>query len=168
VESVVRIATVDSVDIAELASVAALTFPLACPPSVSPDNVAAFIDANLSEARFAEYLADPGRRILTARHDDRIVGYAMLIRDPDDGRVELSKMYVSPDNHGSGVSTALMDASLAAAADWGAESVWLGVNQKNERAQRFYTKSGFAVTDTRTFQLGAHTEHDYVMTRSTR
>jgi GNAT superfamily N-acetyltransferase len=167
VESVVSIATADSVDVAELASVAARTFPLACPPSVSPDNVAAFIDANLSETRFAEYLTDPRRRILTASYDDRIVGYAMLIRD-DDGRVELSKMYVLPDNHGSGVSTALMDAALAAAADWGAEGVWLGVNQKNERAQRFYTKSGFAVTDTRTFQLGSHTEHDYVMTRSTR
>lgn len=167
-ESVVSIATAGSGDITELASVAARTFPLACPPAVSPDNVAAFIDANLSELRFAEYLTDPRRRILTARYDDRIVGYAMLIRDVDDDRVELSKMYVLPDNHGSGVSTALMDASLTAAADWGAECVWLGVNQKNERAQRFYTKSGFAVTDTRTFQLGSHTEHDYVMTRATR
>jgi ribosomal protein S18 acetylase RimI-like enzyme len=168
VESVVSIAAADSVGIVELASVAARTFPLACPPSVSPDNVAAFIDANLSEARFAEYLTDPRRRILIARHDDRIVGYAMLIRDVDDDRVELSKMYVLPDNHGSGVSTALMDASLAAAAEWGAESVWLGVNQKNQRAQRFYTKSGFAVTGTRTFQLGSHTEHDFLMARSTR
>ena len=167
-ESVVSIATSDSVDVTELASVAARTFPLACPPSVSPANIAAFIDANLSEQRFTGYLTDSRRRILTARCDDRIVAYAMLIRDGDDDRVELSKMYVLPDNHGSGVSTALMDASLAAAADWGAACVWLGVNQKNERAQRFYTKSGFAITGTRTFQLGAHTEHDYVMTRATR
>ena len=137
-----RIATADSVDIAELAAVAARTFPLACPPSVTRANIASFVDANLSDARFAEYLADPQRLILTASHDDRIVGYAMLIRgvgdDPDVQRavrvrpaVELSKMYVLPDHHGSGVSTALMDAALAAAAEWGAGCVWLGVNQKN-------------------------------------
>ena len=100
----------------------------------------------------------------------------MLIRgvgdDPDVQRavhvrpaVELSKMYVLPDNHGSGVSTALMDAALAAAAEWGAGCVWLGVNQKNERAQQFYKKCGFTVNGTRTFQLGAHTESDYVMVR---
>ena len=74
-------------------------------------------------------------------------------------------MYVLPDHHGSGVSTALMDAALAAAVDWGAACVWLGVNQGNLRAQRFYTKCGFTINGTRTFQLGGHDENDYVMVR---
>jgi ribosomal protein S18 acetylase RimI-like enzyme len=173
---VVRIATPDSVDVAELADVAARTFPLACPPSVSPANIASFIDTNLSDARFTEYLADPRRLILTASQHDRIVGYAMLIQgvgdDPDVQQAvpvrpaaELSKMYVLPENHGSGVATALMDAALAAAVDWDADCVWLGVNQKNHRAQRFYKKSGFIINGTRTFQLGGHDEDDYVMVR---
>jgi ribosomal protein S18 acetylase RimI-like enzyme len=172
----VRIATADSVDIAELAAVAARTFPLACPPSVTRANIASFVDANLSEARFAEYLSDPQRLILTAGQGDRIIGYAMLIRGVgDDPEVEqavpvrpaaeLSKMYVLPDHHGSGVSTALMDASLAAAVEWGVGCVWLGVNQENHRAQRFYTKCGFSINGTRTFQLGAGRESDYVMVR---
>jgi GNAT superfamily N-acetyltransferase len=173
---VVGIATTDSVDVAELAAVAAHTFPFACPASVTHANIAAFIEANLSDVRFAEYLSDPRRLILTADYDDRIAGYAMLIRgvgdDPEVQRavpvrpaVELSKMYVLPHHHGSGVSTALMDAALAAAADWDAACVWLGVNQKNSRAQRFYTKCGFTINGTRTFQLGADTENDYVMVR---
>ena len=175
-EPLARIATADSVDIVELAAVAARTFPLACPPSVASEDIAAFIDANLTDVRFAEYLADPQRLILTAGQDDRITGYAMLINgvndDPDVRQAvhirpaaELSKMYVLPAHHGSGVSTALMDAALAAAAEWGADCVWLGVNQKNQRAQRFYRKCGFTVNGTRTFQLGAHVEHDYVMVR---
>jgi len=164
VEPVIRIAAADSVG--ELAAVAARTFPLACPPSVAPEDIAAFVEANLSELRFIEYLADPQRLILTANQDDRIVGYAMLIRGGGgDDRVELSKMYVLPAQHGSGVSTLLMNAALAAAADWGADYVWLGVNQENQRAQRFYRKSGFTVNDTRTFHVGAGIEHDYVMVR---
>ena len=76
-------------DLPELADVAALTFPLACPASVSADNIAAFIDENLSEQRFRDYLADPDRWVLAAREDERIVGYAMLIRGvPDDDDVQ--------------------------------------------------------------------------------
>ncbi|MFZ0229899.1 MAG: GNAT family N-acetyltransferase [Mycobacterium sp.] len=175
-EPVARIATADSVDIVELAAVAARTFPLACPPSVASEDIASFIDANLSEERFAEYLADPQRLILTTGHDDRITGYAMLINgvndDPDVQRAvdirpaaELSKMYVLPAQHGSGASTALMAAALAATADWGAKCVWLGVNQKNQRAQRFYRKCGFTVNGTRRFHVGVGIEHDYVMAR---
>jgi GNAT superfamily N-acetyltransferase len=174
--TVARIAAADSVDTVELAAVAARTFPLACPPSVTPEDIASFVDANLSDVRFAEYLADPHRLILTASYDERIVGYAMLISGVNDDAdvqraveirpaAELSKMYVLAAHHGSGVSTALMNAALAAATEWGAGCVWLGVNRKNQRAQQFYKKCGFTVEGTRTFRLGAHLESDYVMVR---
>jgi ribosomal protein S18 acetylase RimI-like enzyme len=163
-------------DLPELADVAARTFPLACPPTVSSDNVAAFIAENLSAARFSDYLADPARAVLTAREDGRITGYAMLIRgvidDADVQRavplrpaVELSKMYVLPDGHGAGVSAALMAAAVGEARELGATCVWLGVNQENQRAQRFYAKHGFAVSGTKTFRLGEAVENDYVMVR---
>jgi GNAT superfamily N-acetyltransferase len=174
VEPVVRVAT--TVDAVELGAIAARTFPLACPPSVALADIASFIDANLSDARFAEYLADPQRRIFTAAHEGRMIGYAMLINgvsdDPEVQRAvdirpaaEISKMYVLAAHHGSGVATALMDAALAAAAEWQACCVWLGVNQKNQRAQQFYQRCGFTVSGTRSFRLGDHTESDHVMVR---
>jgi ribosomal protein S18 acetylase RimI-like enzyme len=176
VEPVVRIASASTVDAAELAAVAARTFPLACPPSVALADVASFIDDNLSDVCFAEYLADPQRRIFTAAREGRIIGYAMLINgvsdDPQVQRAvdirpaaEISKMYVLAAHHRAGVATALMDAALVTAADWGTGCVWLGVNQKNERAQQFYKRHGFTVNGTRSFRLGAHTESDYVMVR---
>jgi ribosomal protein S18 acetylase RimI-like enzyme len=161
----VRVVTTGSVDAEELAALAARTFPLACPPATAPENIASFIDTNLSPERFAEYLADPQRAIITAVLDGRIIGYAMLVRGVADDTAELSKMYVLPDHHGAGVSTTLMDLTLATAKEWGARSVWLGVNQKNQRAQRFYAKNGFKINGTRTFQLGARRENDYVMVR---
>ena len=163
----VRVRVADSGDAAELADVAAATFPLACPPSARAEDVAAAIVANLSEERFAGYLRDPDRRVLAARDGGRIVGYAMLIRD-DSGPstvVELSKIYLSPAHHRTGAASALMEAGLAWAAGAGAQSVWLGVNQANERAQRFYGKHGFEITGTRTFALGRSMQDDYVMTR---
>ena len=165
----VRAASIADAD--ELAAIAAETFPLACPPSADPADIAACIAENLSAERFAGYLRDPRHRVLAARCDGRIIGYAMLIRDdasgdaPAHGDVELSKIYVLAEHHRSGAAAALMDAGLAWAAEHNARAVWLGVNQNNERAQAFYRKHGFAVTGTRTFQLGASMEDDFVMVR---
>jgi ribosomal protein S18 acetylase RimI-like enzyme len=172
----VHLATASSVDADELAAIAAQTFPLACPPSTPPDNIASFIDTNLSAARVAEYLSDPQRVILTARQDGRIIGYAMLIRDVSDDpdvqqavalrpAAELSKIYLLPEHHGTGVSTRMMELILATAAEWRVRSLWLGVNQENQRAQHFYVKSGFKINGTRTFQVGDRRENDYVMVR---
>lgn len=158
----VHVAPADPADALELAAVAAQTFPLACPPTAPAQDIASFVEANLSVERFAQYLADPDRAVLTAALDGRIIGYTMLIRDAV-GDAELSKIYVLPEYHGGGASIALMRRTLATAQRWGAPRVWLGVNQANERAQRFYAKSGFTISGTRTFQLGAHLEHDYVM-----
>jgi GNAT superfamily N-acetyltransferase len=136
----VHVAVAESANAVELAAVDARTFPLACPPASTAENIAAFIETHLSAARFAEYIADPDRVVLAAYDDGRILGYCMLIHgvpDDDDVRravavrptVELSKMYVLPDNHGAGVSAALMDAALDQAVATAMGSVWLGVNQ---------------------------------------
>ena len=136
-----RITIPAAAELPELAAVAAKTFPLACPPSVSAENVAAFIDENLSEAHFAGYLANPDRVLLIAREDGRMIGY------------------------GAGTSASLMAESVKRAGELDAKCVWLGVNQKNERAQRFYTKHGFSINGTKTFRLGSRIENDYVMVR---
>lgn len=172
----VTVTAATTAGLTELADVAARTFPLACPPAVSAENVAAFIAANLSAARFADYLQDLDRAVFTAVDDGRIVGYAMLIHGvPDDAdvqravtarpAVELSKIYVLPESHGGTTSAALLQAVLDYALDCGAHCLWLGVNQQNQRAQRFYGKHQFTVAGTKTFTLGAAVEQDYVMVR---
>jgi ribosomal protein S18 acetylase RimI-like enzyme len=165
-------------DEAALAAVAAATFPLACPPHTTEEAKAAFIRAVLSEDRFAEYLADSGRRLLIAEDaDGSAVGYTMVnLGEPADEDVrtsvrvrptaELSKCYVLPGHHGEGVASLLMMESIAAAAASGAEGMWLGVNQENARAQRFYGKHGFERVGAKRFLVGDRYEDDWVMERA--
>ncbi|MEV6427092.1 GNAT family N-acetyltransferase [Nocardia sp. NPDC051463] len=161
-------------DAEALSDVAAATFPLACPPGATADDMEIFISDVLSGERFGEYLTDPTRTVLKAVANGDIVGYAMLhAGDPTDPQVaaavnlrpvvEISKMYVLPGHHGSGVSKALMRAALQRAREEGAAGVWLGVNQENTRAQRFYTKHGFTRVGTKTFHVGNQLHHDFVM-----
>lgn len=163
-------------DVPTLAAVAAATFVLACPPSMSAERVQAFVSEVLSPERFTAYLADPDRHVLLAERPGAALGYAMLVAgEPgdDDVRaairhrptVELSKIYVLPEAHGSGAAALLMERGLDWARGAGAAGVWLGVNQQNERAQRFYAKSGFERVGTKRFLVGGVHEDDYVMER---
>jgi ribosomal protein S18 acetylase RimI-like enzyme len=163
-------------DAEQLADVAAVTFPLACPPGATSQSIQAFIDDVLSREKFGEYLGDPLRTILAARENDSIVGYAMTIggepSDPDISRalrftptLELSKMYVLPGHHGKAVSSELMAAVVEQASAGGCAGVWLGVNQQNVRAQRFYAKYGFVQVGTKTFTVGSEIHDDFVMER---
>jgi GNAT superfamily N-acetyltransferase len=164
-------------DVSAVAAVAAATFELACPPSMTRDRVEAFVDEVLSPERFADYVADPSRQVLLAETEGTVLGYAMLVRgepSDDDVRatirlrptVELSKIYVLPQAHGTGAAALLMGRALEWARESGAAGVWLGVNQQNERAQRFYGKSGFARVGTKRFLVGGVYEDDYVMERA--
>ncbi len=136
-------------------------------------SVGAFIAENLTADRFAEYVADAGRAVLLAEDDGRAVGYAMLVHgEPYDADVralvrhvpttELSKIYVLPDAQGGVVAGALLAAAVEAAREVGAAGIWLGTNQLNTRAQRFYEKSGFERVGAKRFWVGDHHEDDYV------
>lgn len=164
----IRLAT--SADAAQLAELAAATFPLACPASAKPADIQSFIDTNLSKEMFTGYLQDAARAILVA---GEFAGYTLVVfQEPTDADVvaavtqrptaELSKCYVRAETHGSGLASQLMQASLDLARSRGAVSVWLGVNEENAKANRFYEKHGFAQVGTKRFKLGERWEHDFV------
>ncbi|MBF4462985.1 MULTISPECIES: GNAT family N-acetyltransferase [unclassified Rathayibacter] len=164
-------------DAERLAELAGETFPLACPPHTTAEAKAEFIRTVLSSERFRGYLADPMRSVLVEEDGSGALdGYTMLVRvepsDPDvraaissAPSVELSKFYTRSERHGSGLAARLMAATLEEARASGAAGVWLGVNQENGRAQRFYLKHGFAVVGRKRFLVGDRHEDDFVLER---
>ncbi|MBX0300690.1 GNAT family N-acetyltransferase [Cryobacterium sp. 1639] len=163
---------------AALAEVAAATFALACPPHTSADAIAAFLRDVLAPANFEAFLADPDRLLLVAEDAvGALAGYTMLVfGEPHDAdaagairirpTAELSKCYVRAEAHGSGTAAALMTATLDAARGRGAAGSWLGVNQENVRALRFYGKHGFMQVGIKRFLVGERYEDDYVLERA--
>lgn len=157
-----------------VAAVAAETFELACPPGTAPSAIAAFIAEKLSETQFGSHLRSQEHTILLADVNGEIAGYTMLVAgEPSDEDVaavvstrptiELSKCYVRGSFHGHGVAGALMQASLDRGTELGAASIWLGVNQRNARALRFYERSGFRRVGTKHFLVGDELHDDFVL-----
>lgn len=165
-------------DAAALHRIAALTFPLACTPHTTEAEKAAFVAENLDESAFARYLADPTRILLIAVDDlDEPIGYTMLVTgDPLDldvatairyrPTIELSKMYVHPTHHGSGIAQRLITTTLDEARGTGAAGIWLGVSEENARANAFYAKHGFERVGRKRFQVGNRWENDFVRERA--
>ena len=160
-------------DASLLSALATEAFPLACPPETTTENIRAFCEQNLSPGAFEKYLASAEIAIWIAEDSDTPVGYVMSVAgepgDPDIAgsvthrpTVEISKLYVLSSHHGSGLAGKLLALALEHARNDGAASVWLGVNQENRRANRFYEKSGFALVGERFFQVGASLESDVV------
>lgn len=172
--STIDITVAAPADAAQLAAVAAVTFPLACPADSLPEDIARHIETQLSAERFTGYIESARHTILCLREGERIGGWSMVALDqPTDEdvlgalsispTVELSKFYVHPDHHGRGAAAALMQRTLELAAGSGLPGVWLGVNQENARALRFYSKHGFRRVGTKRFRLGDRFEDDFIL-----
>jgi ribosomal protein S18 acetylase RimI-like enzyme len=187
-DAVIRQATAD--DAVALAELAAATFPLACPPVMTEDDINGYIAEHLTETRFSSYIANAERTVMVlegpnadpgdapaTRPGLRLVGYSMLIHTPPlDVEVQaaltlrptsmLSKFYIRADAHGSGLSHRLMNATLSAAAENGSRAVWLSVSEENVRAQKFYAKNGFRTVGGMNFPTGRLTLRDFVLERA--
>ncbi|MFF2454501.1 GNAT family N-acetyltransferase [Isoptericola sp. NPDC058082] len=189
---VVRPARAD--ESAHVAWLAALTFPLACPPGTPVATMAAHVAAHLSPGAVGAWVASDRHALLVAV-DDRPgapddgsttpLGYALVSFGEPDGDeerevlravvgagpyAELSKIYVHPDALGGGVAAQLLEAAAAAATGLGTVAgvdapLWLGTNAQNARAQAFYRKHGFVVAGTRTYDVGGVRHDDVVMVR---
>ena len=170
---VVEIRAATPADAPVLASLAERTFGLACPPGTSQDAIDSFLAKHLSETGFDGYLKDADRALFLAVENGEPVGYTMVVfaepSDPDVASAltlhptaELSKVYVLAEHHGSGIAGTLVETSIQSAIDRGAAGIWLGVNQQNARANRFYEKQGFALVGTKKFLVGDRWEDDFV------
>jgi len=98
-------------------------------------------------------------------------GYAKLNKgQPADGIVgtkpiELVRLYVDRKWLGRGVGEALMRRCLEEAGRAGFKTIWLGVWERNLRAQAFYRKWEFQAVGKHVFQLGEDAQTDILMER---
>lgn len=163
-------------DASRLSLLGAATFRETFERENSPEDMARYLAEAFTPARQATEIADPAGAVLLAERpgpagDAELVGYVHLVSGAAPAAVqgpaplELKRLYVARAWHGRGVAQALMDAALDAARARGAETLWLGVWERNPRAAAFYAKYGFVRVGEHTFVLGADAQTDWVLAR---
>ena len=159
-------------DAAALAAFAARTFRETFEADNTPEDMALHLKTSYGPELQAAELRDPGTVTLLAEDGRRLAGYSQLrenpapecVRGPEP--IEIRRFYVDRAWQGRGVAQALMVASLEAAMQRGARTVWLAVWERNLRAQAFYRKCGFEDCGAKEFVLGQDRQTDRVMVRA--
>ncbi|MDC8011841.1 GNAT family N-acetyltransferase [Tahibacter soli] len=138
--------------------------------SATPENIAAHLDRSYRTDLQAAELARPQRRTLVAEADGAWAGYAQVdfATDPPvpldvSGAVQLSRIYLLPEHHGTGLAARLLGAVRDLAAGQGAGAWWLTVWKESPRAIAFYRAQGFREVGECTFLIGDDPQVDYVM-----
>ena len=168
----VTIRRADSEDAELLAELGASTFSETFAADNKPEDLSAYLAESFSVARQTEELADPASTFFIAEVEGHAAGYAKLhAGEPEEGvegrkPVELVRLYVSREWLGRGVGEALMRACVEEARRAGHETFWLGVWERNGRAQAFYRKWDFRAVGEHVFQLGSDPQRDILMERA--
>ena len=154
-----------------LSELGARTFSETFAADNTPEDLAAYIAKSFNVAQLTAELEDPASTFLIAEVEGRAAGYARLhdgeLAQGIEGAnpVELVRLYVSREWLGRGIGEQLMRACLDEARQAGHETIWLGVWERNGRAQSFYRKWNFRSVGEHMFQLGADLQRDILMER---
>jgi diamine N-acetyltransferase len=157
-------------DAAVLADLARTTFYDAFAATNDADDMALHLTRAYGVPQQTTELQDPGITTLLVEQGGAAIAYAQLRHDhiPEcvtgPAPLELWRFYVRRDWHGRGVAQALMDRVKAEARQRGAQTLWLGVWERNDRARAFYAKYGFADVGEHIFLFGTDPQTDRVMT----
>jgi diamine N-acetyltransferase len=159
-------------DATALAELAARTFRETFASENRPEDMALHEARAYGPSRQLAELTDPDTTTLVAELDQQLVAFAQLrsANPPGcvagEGPVELWRFYVAKPWHGSGVAQALMRRVEQEAQRRGGRTLWLGVWERNARAQAFYRKNGFRDVGSHVFMVGTDAQVDRIFVRA--
>ena len=105
----------------------------------------------LGEKYFKDTLEEKNSTCFVAEENGTLIGYASVRVKPFEYRkskyIEIGDIGVSPEFRGKNIGTRLIDACVKWGKEQGASRIFVTSYFKNERAIKFYKKSGFAEID---------------------
>ena len=160
-------------DAALLASFAASAFSDSFAADNSAEDMSSYMADAFGESIQREELSDPRHVVFFAEQHGEVVGYAMLRAGPapvpasvaDADAIEIARLYTVQRLIGTGIGATLMRRCIAAAAERGKRTIWLGVWEHNARAIAFYQRWAFIDVGSQLFTLGRDRQTDRVMAR---
>lgn len=135
----------------------------------TPANLQAFYRDSYNLHKFKSEFHEADAALYLATDELKIIGFLRLRQSREVekqlGRntVELHRLYVHRDYHGTSASRLLMEKAIGYAKEKKFEWMWLGVWEKNFRAQKFYAKWGFERFGEHVFQMGDDPQTDWLL-----
>lgn len=157
-------------DAAALSLISTATFLETYHASMPFQDIAKHCLTGLSEAFYANWLADPAITLWLAEHREMQNPVAFLALTPPDlpeiettrHDLEVRRIYALSGVQGSGLGRKMMRAAMDEARSQGKHRLLLGVSKKNAKAIAFYQKTGFEIIGARQIRFGDSYYQDHV------
>lgn len=135
------------------------------------ENMDAFYAENYTLARFTSEFDEPNSILFVACRNNQVVGFVRLRASYEADKhlngsaIELQRLYIHPGHQGIRAGALLMQRAMEYAIAQQFEWIWLGVWEKNFKAQAFYAKHGFVRFSQHVFQMGDDPQIDWLLKR---
>ncbi|HEY3429604.1 MAG TPA: GNAT family N-acetyltransferase [Cyclobacteriaceae bacterium] len=136
----------------------------------NPEDFWAYVNEAFHVSKIETELKEPGSLYILAYVNDELAGYGRVRQSDEVNKdfpgvktIELQRIYALDKFIGKGVGKALMNYCIELGRKQGAEILWLGVWEHNQRAQQFYKKIGFEQFSSHLFMLGKDAQTDILL-----
>lgn len=156
-------------EVKELQAISRETFKATFAPFTAPADMARFLKEDYASDKLKREIINPNSRFFFLRVNGKIAGYLKVnVRDAQTEHLrpnsfELERIYLRRQYQGQGLGLALLKYAEKLARQGGFAYLWLGVYEKNYRAQKFYKADGFKRVGQHTFQVGSDPQTDYLL-----
>lgn len=159
-------------EVESLRNISVRTFEETFAGANSAEDMAYYLQNNLSSKKLSEEIANPESEFYFAEKDSEVIGYlkinagAAQTERQQGNSVEIERIYVAKEYLSLKIGQLLLEKAFERASEMHVDYVWLGVWEHNDRAIRFYQKNGFKVFGKHEFTLGADLQTDLLMRKN--
>lgn len=137
--------------------------------SNTPENLQAFFESTYNQPQLEREFYEAGSKLFLALDESDVVGFVRLRLSNEvasylgNNTIELQRLYVLTSAQGKSIGKRLMEKALDYAIAQQVEWIWLGVWEKNYKAQQFYARYGFERFSEHTFWMGDDPQVDWLL-----
>jgi ribosomal protein S18 acetylase RimI-like enzyme len=149
IDGKIEIRKADAADAKLIRVLGAVTFFEAYFEQDDANDLANYIHESFDLEKIRAEIEDKNAVFFIIYFENHAVGYAKLRENSKaeciktENSIELQRIYIVERVFGKGIGEQLLKHCLETAKAHGFETLWLGVWEKNKRAQKFYAKHGF-------------------------
>ena len=158
-------------DIKKLQTIAKQTFTETFGSQNTAEDLAKFLNEEYDFNKLKSEVTDPESFYYFCYFNDELAGYLKLnigsaqTESDYPESLEIQRIYVLQKYQGQKMGLSMMQHAIAVAKKIKKSQVWLGVWEKNLKAQAFYRKSGFEKVGSHDFVLGDDIQNDYILVK---
>lgn len=156
-------------DLASLRKIAIETTIATFEADNTPENMDAFLQAAYNPDQLEKDWRETGSIFYMAWEDSQAAGFSRLRVNHEvenylgKNTIEIQRLYVHPEFQGKNTGSLLLQRAMGHAMALDKEWIWLGVWERNFKAQKFYAKWGFEKFGEHIFYMGDDAQTDWLL-----